>query len=285
MPTHSSIYIRGFSLIELLVVISIISVLVGILLPSLRLVREAAKNTQCTANVRQINLAMPAYLADNSEWFPGEYDPSPSWNVRTLNWFGGDPDPAAEGGQFIGIGDAVDRPLNPYLTKYQEIALCPFDAGDTQTEDNGTTIRWTTEPSAYVNYGTSYAASRSDYSQFVNKEYRIQAGVWNVAGHRQTEISQPTKKVWVHDLPGLFNRRADNEANHWHNDAGGNIFTADPLVTYGYLDGHVEQNFRGSRNDMFNIVLPVSGLDITINTVSDFEDIRYLRDSVDRPFY
>jgi type II secretory pathway pseudopilin PulG len=157
----------AFTFIELLVVVAIITLLLGMLLPSLQAARAQAKVTVCIANQRSALLGTHAYFAEWNEQFPFLVFRSGGW-IGTSSWFYGGKTSSEywqneQGG--LHYAPASIRPLNRYLTGFtvsdqDEIPglRCPSDSGSYQRlwgRPNAATIE--PEPIlAYDDVGTSY---------------------------------------------------------------------------------------------------------------------------------
>lgn len=70
---------RGFTLVELLVVISIIALLVALLLPALKLARETAQTAACLSNERQMGIALMGYVSENDGYLSFGHGDTGTW--------------------------------------------------------------------------------------------------------------------------------------------------------------------------------------------------------------
>ncbi len=120
---------RGFTLIELLVVIAIIAILIGLLLPAVQKVREAAARTQCQNNIKQLSLAMCNMCDANQGKVPPGIGNYPGIYAGTPN--------NGDGGTFLFLLPFVDQPA-----MYQSTFVSGGDANDNRNGNVDTYSQW-----------------------------------------------------------------------------------------------------------------------------------------------
>ena len=159
-PMISRTIRHGFTLVELLVVVSIIALLVSLLLPAMQAARSAARLVQCTNNLKQIALAMHNYHDANNSLPVGAYSWGwGTWQSTLLPELIG---PSMEG-RYVGTGSYDSRHYFssqnlPVTTKTYPVLLCPEDSPGKVTQSlagSGTAAMGVTYHNYVVNLGNT----------------------------------------------------------------------------------------------------------------------------------
>jgi len=131
---------NGFTLVELLVVIGIITVLISILLPALSKARASAVRIQCAAQMRQISAAVLMYVNENKGYLPPLFNKA-SNPTSGANWQGPTFFPSSSAGNSAGVSY-----LDPYMgvQSSNERYVCPqyFDAQTGSTTGAGYSYKY-----------------------------------------------------------------------------------------------------------------------------------------------
>ena len=197
----------GFSLIELLVVIAVISLLLSILLPSLRKARDVALRVGCASNLRQIGLGMNMYLGDNDNTYVCAEDP-----VST--------DPA----YWLWMGRGWRAWVKPYLggvadANNPSVLLCPEDRAD---------------PDLYES--TSYAYSMAFYHSpdqidTLNSPADTYSNPLPSRPQRVDSVATPATKILLGEWASSH-ARVDEEKGWWNWQGARNFLFADQHVVF-----------------------------------------------------
>jgi prepilin-type N-terminal cleavage/methylation domain-containing protein len=126
----------GFTLVELLVVITIIGILIALLLPAVQSAREAARLAQCQNNLKQIGLAMHNYHSANNCFPPIAVFGAPradgNWNPYNTSWLTLLLPYMEQAGASQGVNFKVPMWGQPVMGTYVSTLICPSEVVPTQ---------------------------------------------------------------------------------------------------------------------------------------------------------
>jgi len=145
----------GFTLVELLVVISIIILLAALVVPAVKRAQNSSMKAGSVSNLRQIGVAMMSYTAEHGSFPPPRSDPSKANSYATVyGWVGKKPLRTTAAGNLT----ADKRPLNAYLGNFTadsevKVAHSPADRVCDDNPNGGSAYDW---------YGSSYSFNFTD---------------------------------------------------------------------------------------------------------------------------
>jgi len=201
MARHS--LIRAFTLIELLVVIAIIAILAAILFPVFAQAKDAAKQTQCLMQMRQIGYAHIMYKGDHDDcWAPAiNFGGGQPGFPPTMVWIGYDTRNTGLYQNFYGRMDMpATRPsapamLDPYM-KNDDIRKCPKTPNQYQMV---IAYSWFNKQYWSAYYNRNPKASGNEWGPGA-KDCEMKAGTCECKGANDSEMEDPAGTIvaWEH---------------------------------------------------------------------------------------
>lgn len=195
----------GFTLVELLVVVSIIALLIALLLPSLNKVRSVTEAVKCASNLKQVGIGQLAYLNDNRFYFPIVNRPAdyPASHRYEAYW-------TYHIGRYLYSGSATGYGVSSSVFSEDRLH-CPFQAARANITSSG-----------WARYGMNYALGPNNHFPYWRQIEDLKQPadtIMNTAG----DVADTGQAI------AELNRTRLRD-NNWHDNRGNNIL---------WVDGHV----------------------------------------------
>ena len=226
---------RGFTLVELLVVIGIVAVLLALLLPAVARARQSAMRSACMSNLRQIGAGLIAYATDHKGWFP-----APAWRLAPMDedWVHWEPQ-----------RDVRDSRLLRYVGDRPEILKCPEGVPERAETLDANGRRYPAYPFSYsVNvYFTGYSHAkpfRADAGMPVCRLHHIPNPSNKILAVEQDITVIDDGALWISDglerAPGSLSVRHDRGREITYRQPFLNEYARAGRGNAVCADGHVE---------------------------------------------
>jgi prepilin-type N-terminal cleavage/methylation domain-containing protein/prepilin-type processing-associated H-X9-DG protein len=216
---------RGFTLVELLVVMGIICILAGLLLPAASSAIGAAQRSACAASLRQIAVGFRLYSSDSDLYYPARQDPV---SEDPFYWFW--------------MGRGWRQAVAPYVDRNIEVLYCPAD--ETAPE------KW--ESTSY-GYSMAFYHSAAQIDTLSDKADTYSNPLRTIP-QRVGRAVHPAGKVMVAEW--LSNHRPlDDDAGWWCWEGARNCLFADGHVAY-----HEATDFEAANDGFPDFNLTAHGL-------------------------